>query len=141
MNGERIPAKRHRLEHVELFEVLGGELDQIEQEAATLGTDLQFALVLLPIALSFTVTLVLTTIPTERKFNAFLIVTILAYIAGLYCAKRWWQHRGGLKKLFQEIRERRVGPVGEEGKELNPAELAELPASEPPPEPSQKVPE
>jgi len=56
VNGENIPAKRHRLAHVDIFEVTGDELDNIEREAANIGTDLQFSLVLLLLAVSFTLT-------------------------------------------------------------------------------------
>lgn len=139
MNGENIPAKRHRLPHVEIYEVTGDELDNIEREAATIGTDLQFALVLLSAALSFTATLVLTTIPSQRRFESFLIITVIAYILGLSFGIRWLRQREPFKECLRKIRDRRVGPIGQEGKELNAGDLAELPASEPPqqPEPPQ----
>jgi hypothetical protein len=132
MNGERIPVKRHGLEHVEIFDVMGDELDTIEREAANIGTDLQFSLVLLPVALSFTAALFLTTIPSIRVYVSFLVVTIISYVVGSWFFVRWSRQRGTLKRLLQKIRDRRVGPVGEAGKERTPAQLAELPASEPP---------
>ena len=133
MNGENIPAKRHRLAHVDIFEVTGDELDNIEREAANIGTDLQFSLVLLPIAVSFTLTLVLTTIASPRVYSSFFIITLLTYVLGIYFGIRWFRQRGSFKKLLQKIRDRSVGPIGQEGKELNAAELAELPSTEPPP--------
>jgi hypothetical protein len=132
VNGENIPAKRHRLEHVEIFEVTGDELDNIERETANIGTDLQFCLVLLPVAISMTVSLVLTTIASQRIYNSFFIVMAVAYLGGLFFGVRWLSRRGSYKRIFQKIRDRRVGPIGQEGKELNAAELAELPSSEPP---------
>jgi uncharacterized membrane protein YraQ (UPF0718 family) len=132
MNGERIPAKRHRLEDVEIYEVTGDELDRIEQEAATIGTDLQFALVLLPVALSLTAALFLTTIPSIRVYVTFLVIMIIAYVFGAWFFIRWSRERGTFTRLLGKIRQRRVGPVGEEGKERTPAQLAELPSSEPP---------
>jgi len=132
MNGEHIPAKRHRLEDVEIYEVTRDELDGIEREAATIGTDLQFSLVLLPIGLSLTATLFLTTISSLRVYVTFLVILIIAYVLGIWFFVRWVRQRGTLKRLLQRIRDRRVGPVGREGRELNPAQLAELPSSEPP---------
>ena len=132
MNGENIPAKRHRLENVEIFEVTGDELDGIEREASTVGTDLQFALVLIPIGISLTATLFLTKISSERVYETFLTITIASYVFGIFFFIRWWLQRGTFKRLIEKIRSRRLGPVGEQGKELNPSELAELPSSVPP---------
>src|SRR5439155_6527816 len=89
MTNEHINVKRHRLEHVDVYEVFGDELDRIEQEAATIGTDLQFALFWLPIAVTLTATLILTNIPNERVHTGFLIFTIMSYGFGVYFVIRW----------------------------------------------------
>jgi hypothetical protein len=137
VNGENIPAKRHRLPHVEIYEVTGDELESIEREASNIGTDLQFCLVLLSVALSFTASLVLTTITNDRVYAVIFIITAIAYILGLYFGKRWFRQRDAFKKCVQKIRDRSVGPIGQEGKVLQPTELAELPSIEPPAQPAQ----
>jgi hypothetical protein len=133
LSDDRIPVKRHRLEHAEIYELFGDELDRIEHEATNVGTDLQFATFWLSIA--GTCSFALPTIPESntRIFIVFLIVLILGYALGFYFAVRWWLQRGTLKKLIARIRQRQVGPIGEEGKELKPSDLAELPGTEPGP--------
>ena len=133
VNGENIPAKRHKLEQVEIFEVTGDEIDSIEREAVNVGTDLQFCLVLIPVALTLFATLFLTTITNPRVYIVFFIVAFGSLVFGIYFAVRWFPERRSFKKCLDKIRNRRVGPVGQEGKELAVGELADLPSSEPPP--------
>ena len=129
MTNEHITVKRHRLEHVDVYEVFGDELDRIEQEAATIGTDLQFALFWLPIAVTLTATLILTNIPNERVHTGFLIFTIMSYGFGVYFVIRWLRQIGSFKRLLSKIRDRQVGPIGEEGKEIK--DVTELSSGEP----------
>lgn len=131
---EQIPIKRHRLEQVETFEVSGDELERIEREASSVGTYLQYALFWLPVGISLTATLSLTTISSNRVYISFFVVMVMSYAFGLFFLVRWYQTRDVFKELIRKIRDRQVGPVGEEGKELKPADLAELPSTEPPKE-------
>jgi hypothetical protein len=130
MTGDQIPIRRHRVEHVETYDVFGDELDAIEREAATIGTDLQYALFWLPLGLSFTASLLLTTIKSDRVYSAFFIITVMSYAFAVYFGIRWWQRKGNFQRLLSKIRERQVGPVGDEGKELKPAELEALPSEQ-----------
>jgi len=127
---DQITAKRHRVEHVDVYEVFGDELDRIETEATSVGTDLQFALFWLPIAITLTVTLSLTSIQSQKVYVSFFSLTVISYALGIYFAIRWWLCRGVFKRLLAKIRDRQVGPVGEEGKEVK--NLTELPSAEPP---------
>src|SRR5260370_37961765 len=113
MNGERIPAKRHRLEDVEIYEVTGDELDRIEQEAATIGTNLQFALVLLPIALSLTTALFLTTISSIRVYVTFLVIMIIAYVFGAWFFERLSRDRVTFTHFLGKLRSRLLRQLGE----------------------------
>jgi hypothetical protein len=130
MADDHITAKRHRVEHVDVYEVFGDELDRIEQEGISVGTDLQFALFWLPIAVTLTTTLSLTNIQNLKIYVGFFIVMVVSYGFGIYFGIRWWRCRGSFKRLLTKIRDRQVGPIGEEGKEVK--NLTELPSAEPP---------
>ena len=124
---DRIPAARHRLKQIVTYEVPADEFDRIEQEASTVGTDLQFATLLLSTAVSFTVTLCTVAIANERVYEFFIMITIVGYVVGAFCGVRGWKQRGQLNRLISKIRSSQVGPVGEEGKEIKPTELDTLP--------------
>jgi len=130
MANDHITAKRHRLEHVDVYEVSGDELDRIEREAVTVGTDLQFALFWIPIAVTLTTALALTSIQNAKVYNGFFTVTVVSYGFGVYFGVRWWRCRDVFKRLLAKIRDRQVGPVGEQGKEVQ--DLTALPSVEPP---------
>jgi hypothetical protein len=127
---DQIQARRHRLQHVEIYEVAADELDRIEQESTNVGTDLQFATFWFPIGITLTIVLATTPIPSQGFHTGFMVGCFMGYGFGLYFAVRWWKQRSGLKKLVARIRERQVGPLGEEGEELRPSELASLPAQQ-----------
>jgi hypothetical protein len=127
---DQIPVKRHRLEHAEIFEISADELDSIERSGASVGTDLQFATFLLPIAITLTTVLLITPIQNSRLWDGFFITLIVGYVLGSYFLIKWGRQRNTFKEVLRKIRDRRVGPLGQEGRELLPRELAELPAQE-----------
>ena len=135
---DQIPAKRHRLKHLDLYDVSGDELDNLEQLGTTVGTDLQFCTFWLPIGISATLTLIAVgagTIPITNThvYETYLVAMFVGYGFGLFFGVRWWLSRGRFKQCIEKIRQRQVGPVGEEGKELKPSELESLPAGAPEP--------
>lgn len=132
---DQIPAKRHRLRHLDLYDVSGDELDTLEQLGSTVGTDLQFCTFWLPIGITSTLTLIAVPITNVHVYQTYLIAAFVGFGFGIFFGVRWWFTRGQLKKRINKIRERQVGPVGEEGKELKPSELETLPSETPTEEP------
>lgn len=130
-NSEPIPAKRHRVQHIETYEVTADELDGVEREGQSVGQDLQFATVFIPIGITLTAVLTTTSIPDIRLYTAFLVALCVSYGFGATFLIRWWRQRGRFLRLMAKIREKPIGPLGEEGKELGASALAELPAVEP----------
>ncbi|HEY2362106.1 MAG TPA: hypothetical protein VGK36_13380 [Candidatus Angelobacter sp.] len=128
---DQILARRHRIAHIELFEIYAEELDQIERVAGTVGTDLQFTTFWFPIGIAAILTLIVVPIPNLRVFNIYLCVGVISLGFGIYFLIRWLRNRGELKHYLSRIRERQIGPVGEEGKELKPSDLAALPSVTP----------
>jgi hypothetical protein len=128
---DQITTKRHRISHLELFDVSGEELDNLEEIGQSVGTDLQFFTFWIPIGLSATFTLNAITISDIHVYNFYLIAAWVGFGMGIYHGIRWLNNRGRFKKRINKIRERQIGPVGEEGKELKPSELENLPAGAP----------
>jgi hypothetical protein len=128
---DQILAKRHRLQHLDLYDVSGDELDNIEQLGTTVGTDLQFCTFWLPIGISAALTLIAVPIPNIHVYQTYLAAAFAGFGFGIFFGVRWWSTRGQFKKCLDKIRQRQVGPVGEEGKELKPSELESLPSGTP----------
>jgi len=57
MTEDQILAKRHRIRHLDLYDVSSDELDQIERVGKSVGSDLQFATFWLPIGITTLLTL------------------------------------------------------------------------------------
>jgi hypothetical protein len=124
---DRIPAARHRISRIVTYEVPADDFNRIEQEASTVGSDMQFATFGLSAALTFTLALLTVPIASERTFDVFFMLMLGGYGMGAYCGMRAWKQRGYLRRFMQNIRAMQEGPLGEEGKEIKPAELANMP--------------
>ncbi len=89
-----------------------------EHELEALGTRsagalfLDFALVLLPVSVTLIVTLLTTTIGSDRLFLGFLSVAVIAAIAGLVLLLLWWQAHTRSRDLIAEIKARMPPPQG-----------------------------
>lgn len=134
MPNEHIPIRRHRLSGLDICDVTTTELNNIEKEGCDVGLDFQIAEFCLAAALSFLAATLSNTPASNRVFTVFVVIIIVCFILGAIFGLKWWKGRGRFAKLIQEIRDRPIGPVGEEGKELEPGQLAALPSTEPPEE-------
>ena len=124
---DNIPAARYRISRIDTYEVAVSDFDRIEEVASTVGSDLTFATTGLSVAVTLTITLAVSPISNEHLHTEFFIVMCFGYGAALYCGFRWWRQRGELKKLVDRIRKMQVGPLGEQGKEIKPSDLANMP--------------
>jgi hypothetical protein len=128
---EQIPVLRHRLADVHSYDVTADELNQIESEAMAVGTDLNFALVSASLFVSFLLTITTTKIESDRLFSSYVAVVIVFAISALFFGNKY---RLGSKRgvaVFQRIRSREVGPLGQQGQELNLSDIDQLQAQEP----------
>jgi len=126
-NGDKINVRRHAIPHVETYEITADELSRIETEAIATGQDFQYCSICLTAAISFSVALFATEIKSERTFDVFTILAICGFVFAAYFGQRHMRGKGRTKSVIQGIRERQIGPVGEEGRELRPAQVAQLP--------------
>ncbi len=126
---ENIPVERHPYGGLVIYEVTSDELDALASETTAVSEDFSFALVGLTCGVSFSIALATTQINSSRTFVVFVIVTALSYLVALYCGIKWLLGRSKRVATIAKIRQR-VGPLGQEGKELKPQELAALPPQE-----------
>jgi len=130
---EPILVERHPYDALTLYEITGDELDRLEAEGLSVGEDFSFGLFGLSVAASFTIALLTTKIEGDRVFYSFLIVTIIGYVMSAFFGIRWLWGRRRHKSTVRRIRGR-VGPLGDETKEVGPRELANLPSDAMPPQ-------
>jgi hypothetical protein len=134
---DTILLKRHPISHLETYEVSAHELDSIERESLGVGQDLTFASIFASIAATLVVALVLTRIDSRKVFDTFVAATIITILSATYCFTSYFRKRKATKSTIQEIRDRQLGPVGDEQREILPSELADLPSGPENPEPGQ----
>jgi len=127
-NGDKINLRRHALSHVESYDVTADELVQIEEESKTVGQDLQYASNGLTAGIAFSVAILGTEIKSARVYEAFFMLALMGFAIAAYCGQKYFRGRKRCRTVIQRIRERQIGPVGEQGMELKPAQVAELTA-------------
>jgi hypothetical protein len=130
-NHEKIPIRRHRLPGVDSYDVTSDELDQLEHEASQVGLDFSFASILFTAFISFLIALLTANIQSERTFGAFIAIEIASGTLALYFCIKWRRGRRRRASIIARIREREIGPLGDEKREIRASELAELPSQEP----------
>lgn len=126
---EQIEVERHSFSGLVLYEVTEEELDALEHEASALSDDFSFSSVALTLAVAFTITLTTTKIESNHTFLTYFTLVIIGYVMALFFGIRFLRGRGARGKIIKRIKSR-VGPLGQEGREINPKELASLPAQE-----------
>ena len=126
MDGDKITAWRHRIPGVHVIEILSSDLDSIEKESLDVGQDFQFGSISFSVFVTLFLTLLLTDIPSPRRYACFFTSTIAAAVFTAYFFKKYFSKRKNFKSAVQTIRDRQVGPLGEEGRELLPTEVARL---------------
>jgi len=104
------------------------ELDRLEESGATVGSDAQMTLFFASVAVTL-VGALCTTEPRSDLIGEAFVSALAVCIGGfIICGYRWHGSGGKFKKVIGRIRERQVGPVGSEERELNPDELAVMPS-------------
>lgn len=126
MDGNHIPLRRHSINQLDTYEVSADELDRIESECMDVGQDFQYASIALTVGVSFLTALWLTRIDSRQTFDIFVIAAILGFVGAIYFFQRYFRKRKSYTPIIERIRQRQVGPVGELGHELRPAELASM---------------
>ena len=124
---ETIEVERYRYAGLVLYDISEEQLDRLEQEAFVVGEALTFSAVCLGIVGTALSTLLAVPIQSDRIFYAFLIVTIIAGIGTLFFGVLWLRTRGRMKAVIGRVRQK-IGPLGDEGSQIEPTELAIQPS-------------
>lgn len=95
-----------------IFEISETELDLLERGSPD-SLFLNFAVALLSVAISLSVTFATTNIPSDRVFTALVLLTIVGYVAGLLLLVLWWRTHRSVTSVVASIR-RRMPPEGSE---------------------------
>jgi hypothetical protein len=130
-NAEQIPWRRHRLTEFHTYDVSADELDQIRNDAMAVGSDLNFACVTGAVFVSFLIAITAADMKPGMLFQGFLVVVLVSGVAGVFFGFRAYRGRGRGLAIFERIRSREVGPLGEDGKEIRPSDLDKLQGQEP----------
>jgi len=123
---DRIPLMRHGIAHVETYDVTLDELDGLARTGGDVGLDFQFAEFFATAAASFLIALETTKIDSQTVKSIFWFVVVGGFSAAGVFAIKWWRNRGSFHFLIDKIKERQIGPVGDEDEELQLAELDQL---------------
>ncbi len=102
---QRVP-----LDTLRIFEISEAELEALERGSPE-SLFLNLALGILPIAISFTITLATTTIDDIKTFTVFVVITTVGYLAGITFAALWFIFRKSFKSVSAKIRAR-IPPTG-----------------------------
>ncbi|HTT81206.1 MAG TPA: hypothetical protein VMF86_16160 [Stellaceae bacterium] len=118
---DRIAVRRHRIAELDVYEVSSEELEQLETAGLRSAEAFGFLIFGLSVGITLTATLITVRIPSDRVFESFMIVTIIAYVVGVFFGIRWFLERKSSKTVAQRIRSR-VGPIGDDESGIEPSD-------------------
>jgi len=94
------------LDKLTIFEISEAELDALERGSPE-SLFLNLAIGALSAALSFSIALATTDIPSIRTYCFLVIVTVVGFLCALTFGLLWWRSHRSLKTVASEIRRRR----------------------------------
>lgn len=98
------------LSELNVYAVYEYQLDALARGSSN-SILLNFAVFLLPIAITLLVTLLTTTIPSDRLFLGFLSVAVITAIAGIVLLLLWWRNHREAEDLLRAIKARMPPPT------------------------------
>lgn len=105
-SNEFLPAiRRARFDRLTIYEVSDRELDLLERGSPD-SLFLNFAIALLSIAISLSVTFATTKIESDRNFIVLVLITIVGYVIGLFLLILWFRNHKSVLTVAKTIRER-----------------------------------
>ena len=114
-----IPARRGKVDSVDLYEVKEHELEILENG----GNDsiyLNFSIFLISIAISCLASLCTSTFNFKIVETIFIVVTVLGFMVGLFLLLLWTRQENSVKKVIKTIRKRiESSPVADHSASVN----------------------
>lgn len=106
-----LPAiRRARFEQLTIFEISESELESLERGSPD-SLFLNFAIAFLSAAISLTGCLVTSTVSSTRVFTVMVLLTIVAYAAGVVLISLWYRNHRSVRSVAAMIR-KRLPPEG-----------------------------
>jgi hypothetical protein len=134
----QVELRVHELGPMDCYHVTEDELDRIVRDGNDLGLEFAFAQFGITVAFSFLANLLITPMTLGKVYVTFVVIIAVGFLFGVANAIKWSRSRGEFSRTIRKIRDRRVGPVGKQGKEVSTSELNQLDSStSPPAEPQQ----
>jgi hypothetical protein len=122
MGSEFLPEiRRVRIDRLTIFEVSEAELD-ILQRGSPESLFLNFAVLLLSTAISFSIALATTNIQSTKTFAVFVTLTAIGYVGGLLLLLLWLWNRQSISQVIRGIRGRQPPSGVAAGLSSSPAE-------------------
>jgi hypothetical protein len=100
-----IRIKRGKVDSLSVYEITDYELDILIKGSPS-SLYLNFSIFLLSVAASFLISILTTTIVSERTFTVFCVATAVGGVAGIVLGVLWWNTRGEVSSLSSKIRAR-----------------------------------
>jgi len=97
--------KRGRVDSLSLYEITEHELLTLENGSPS-SLYLNFSLLLLTTATSFLISLLTTTIESDRTYTTFVILVVIGYVLGILLGIIWWRTRQSVSEITKRIRNR-----------------------------------
>lgn len=97
--------RRGRVDSLSLYEITEYELVTLENGIPS-SLYLNFSLPLLTTATSFLISLVTTTIQSDRTYAVFVGLIVVGYVLGLLLGIIWWRTRQSISTITKRIRSR-----------------------------------
>lgn len=131
-NKEKIEVRRHRMTHLEMYDLTSDELDKLQFEEPLRGHELTFASMAFSAAAALLIPLVIGEPPkiSDLRFAILVALIVVGFVFFLFFGIRWLINLRQRNALFVKIRARQIGPVGEEGAEISADELTKLPSED-----------
>jgi hypothetical protein len=138
MDNEHIAIRRHGRREEHRYDVSPDQLDRLERSGGDIGFNFQVAQFLITIAATFLVSLLTNPPSSQTTKFVFIVFVVLGFLFGPIFGLMWLKERGAFRRIIREVRELpEIGPLGDQSKELRPAELDQLPlGSSPVPAPA-----
>jgi hypothetical protein len=102
---QQIKIIRGRVDSMSLYEITENELNILENGPPS-SIYLNFAIFLLSIAISFLVSLLTTTITSERTFLVFVVITVASFISGFILLGVWFRNHRLISDIIARIKNR-----------------------------------
>jgi len=105
-SGDRtVRVRTGRVDSLSLYEVTDDELEVLEHGGPS-SFFLNFAVLLISTASSFLITLLTTTVLSDRTFTVFLLITLVGFVGGAILLLIWNRNRQSASSVVKRIKGR-----------------------------------